>query len=158
MTKIYKLNKIIYTIIFSMITILVFLIEFRYQELIYDPGENPLIKFLYNLEFSFKSFDIMYVTLWAFIGYFYYNTYFDGKKYNKKNLTYTILAVIFTILTLIGKSYLIDYTLSSLYKHNIQIFKTVVFALGYYLMYYAIKKKVSNIKFDNIILKKKRQS
>jgi len=155
MNKINKANKIVYTIIFSIMTILVFIIKFEYQKFVHDPSSNMLVAYFYELSASFNDFDIMYVSLWAFIGYFYYHTYFDGTKYDKKKLFYTIIAIIFTLITLVGKSYLVDDTLSTLYKNGIQVLKMIIFAFGYYFMYYAIIKKVASIKFGELISKKK---
>lgn len=154
MTKVYKLNKILYSIIFSLITTLIFIIDFKTSNVVYN-GEGTISKFFFDLTNSIKDFDIIYVTIEFCVFYFYFNTYFDGKKYSRKNLSYTILSLIFTIITLIGKSYTIDQTLSTLYISSVQIFKTIIFFLGYYLIYYAIIKKLLSINFNNIILKKK---
>lgn len=154
MTKVYKLNKILYSIIFSVITTLIFVIDFKASNFVYN-SEGTISKFFFDLTNSIKEFDIIYVTIEFCVFYFYFNTYFDGEKYNRKKLSYTILSLIFTILTLIGKSYAIDHTLSSLYISSAQVFKTIIFFFGYYFIYYAIIKKVSSINFNNIILKKK---
>ena len=40
-----------------------------------------------------------------FILYFYYHTYFDGTKYDKKDKKCTVLAIVFVVISLISKSY-----------------------------------------------------
>ena len=108
-----------------------------------------------ELEGSLNKFDIIYVTLWLFIVYFYFNVYFDGKKYSKRNIFCTIISIIFTIITMLGKSYSISNSLNSLYSSSAQIFKTVIFSFGYYLIYYAFLKKIFNFKINLNLLKKK---
>lgn len=155
MSKTYKFNKYLYAFIFSVISILVFIVEFKTYNSIYTTSNSSFVNFLTELFNSFKKFDIIYVTLWIFILYFYLNVYFDGKKYDKKSVVCTVIAVIFTVLTIIAKSYGIDNTLETIYESSTQIFKTVIFAFGYYLIYYAISKKLFNIKLDANLVKKK---
>lgn len=155
MSKIYKFNKYLYTFIFSVISMSVFIINFK-PYLTYFPNNNSaIVNFVTEFEYSLEGFDIIYVTLWMFMLYFYFNVYFDGKNHGKKKLIYIIGAIIFTIVTILGKSYTMSNSLKYLYSSHMQIFKTVIFTFGYYLIYYALLKKVLNIKIDLRNVKKK---
>ena len=155
MSKAYKFNKYLYTFIFSIISMSVFIIDFK-PYLTYFPENNPVIvNFVTEFEHSLKGFDVIYVTLWIFILYFYFNVYFDGKNYGKKKLIYIIGAIIFTVVTILGKSFSMSNSLTYLTSSHMQIFKTIIFSFGYYLIYYALLKKILNIKIDFKNVKKK---
>jgi len=155
MNKTYKFNKIIYSIIFSIVTMLVFLINFGVPNLALTPDNTPLTQFFLELNISVKGFDIIYVTLYLFILYFYYHTYFDGTKYDKKDKKCTVLAIVFVVISLISKSYSLNNNLELLYCSSVQVLKTIIFGLGYYLIYYAIFKKIFNLELNIDTSKKK---
>ena len=157
MNKIYKFNKCLYTFIFSIISMSVFIINFKPYLAYFPENNNDITNFFIEFEQSVKEFDIIYVTLWIFILYFYFNVIFDGKNHGKKKLIYIIGAIILTVLTIIGKSFSMTDSLSYLFSSHMQIFKTVIFTLGYYLIYYAILKKLLSIKLDFNNVKKKRR-
>ena len=151
----YKFNKYLYTFIFSIISVLVFLIDYKMCDAIHLSNDDLFVNFFIEIYQSIKNFDIIYVALWVFVFYFYYDLYFDGKKYSKINFIWIGMAIFFSIFTVIGNSYLIDNTLNTLYSSLAQIFKTIIFLLGYYLIYYAIIKKIFTIKYNFEFLKKK---
>lgn len=153
----YKFNKYLYTFIFSMISVLVFLIDYKMCDSIHLSNDSLFVNFFVEIYQSIKNFDIIYVALWVFIFNFYYDIYFDSKKYGKINFLWIGMSIFFSIFTVIGNSYLIDNTLHTLYSSVAQIFKTVIFLLGYNLIYYAIIKKFFIIKYSFEFLKKKVQ-
>lgn len=156
MSKIYKFNKYLYTFIFSIISMSIFIIDFKPYLTYFPNNNNEIVNFVTEFEHSLEAFDIIYVTLWFFILYFYFNVYFDNEKHGKKKLIYIIGAIIFTVVTILGKSYMMSNSLVYLYSSPMQIFKTVIFSFGYYLIYYALLKKILNIKIELKNVKKKR--
>ena len=90
---------------------LVFVIRFEYKRSFALTGDNYLVDFFTEFGSSVKEYDIIYLTLFVFILYFYNNVYFNGDKYNKKSIVITIVSLFMSIFTVMGKSYVIDGTL-----------------------------------------------
>ena len=155
MDKLYKFNKYLYLFIFTIITMLVFLIRFEFNDKMSFDNSNYLSNFFAEFGSSFKNYDIIYVTLLVFILYFYNSIYFNEEKYGKKNIIITIISFLISILTVLGKSYVIDGTLRNIYMSDVQIFKSMIFLIGYWIIYYAIIKKLFSIYFKKKDKKKK---
>lgn len=149
-----KFNKYLYIFIFSILSILVFVMNVNECSSVYL-NNNWIVNFFSEIYYSLKPFDILYVTLYIFILYFYSNVYFDDKKKYKNKIISMIIAIIFSIVTLVGKTYMGNISLNILFSSLGQIFKTIVYISGYYLIYYAIIKMILNIKISNIKVKKK---
>lgn len=154
MNKLYKFNKYLYLFLFTVITMLVFLIRYKFNDMSSFVNSNYLSSFFAELNSSFKDYDIIYVTLFVFILYFYNSIYFNGSKYTKKNMIMTIVSFLISIFTVLCKSYVIDGTLRNIYISDVQIFKSIIFLLGYWIIYYAIIKKLFSISFDSKSKKK----
>lgn len=148
MKRITKLNKIIYTLIFASLSLLVFIMSIEEVNMDFYKHYSKIYQFYHAISFSLKDFDIMYVTLGIFIYYAYYNIYFDDKKLNYKNLINCLIAILLTFLTIVGKNYKIDNTLGMIFNTKAQIVKCLLLSLGYYFIYYAITKKATSIKID----------
>ena len=158
MSKIYKFNRVLYTFIFSVISMSVFIINFRPYLTYFPENNSAIVNFVNEFEYSVQGFDIIYLTLWFFMMYFYFNVFFDGKKHGKKKLIYIFGSIILTIVTILGKSFMMSNSLEYLFSSHMQMFKTVIFSIGYYLIYYALLKKILNIKIDLKNIKKKDRS
>lgn len=150
MEKMNKFNKYLYVFIFSVITVLVFLLNIEECSIFYLNSNNWVVNFFNEINHSLVKFDIIYVSLWIFILYFYSNVYFDGSKYGIKKIVCIITSFIFTLITVTGKAYNLNNNLDILYSSSGQIFKTIIYVLGYYLIYYAILKKVSSVKLGKL--------
>lgn len=150
-----KFNKYLYIFIFSVLTLLVFILKIEECSEYYLFHNNVIVNFFSELYYSLEGFDIIYVSLYIFILYFYSKVYFDDKIQYKNKTISIVLSIIFSIITVIGKSYSMNNTLNILYSSPGQVFKTIVYLLGYYLIYYSILKKVLNINIKNFKLKKK---
>lgn len=127
---------------------LVFLIDFKPYISIEWTTIDSSITFFEEFSHSLREYDVIYLLFFAFIYYFYLSVYFkenNDKKYCKLCI---IFSIIFTFITIIGKSYIIDNTLNNLYLSSVQIVKTIIYILGYYLAYYAITKKIVSFKFS----------
>lgn len=157
MKKVIKLNKIIYTLIFAILSTLVFTLNIARPNMAFYANDNILYQYATEVWLSFKEFDTAYVTLFIFIYYAYYNIYFDGTKLSGKNFINSSIAIILTTITLIGKSYKIDNTLNTIVESTPQIIKFIILSFGYYFIFYAIIKKITSIKI-NINFKKKAPS
>ena len=97
MNKLYKFNKYLYLFLFTVITMLVFLIRFEFNDMSSLVNSNYLSSFFAELNLSFKDYDIIYVTLLVFILYFYNSVYFNGSKYTKKSIIMTIVSFLISI-------------------------------------------------------------
>ena len=86
MNKINKFYKILYSCVFSILSLSVFTMKFEAYNPIFLKNTTGMMRFIREFEYAFKGFDIIYVTLWFLILYFYYKVYFDGEKFNKKKL------------------------------------------------------------------------
>lgn len=157
MDKMNKFNKGLYAVIFSIISMSVFIIKFEPYNSFFLK-DSALVNFFTEFENAVKGFDIIYVTIWFFMLYFYFNVYLDGEKFNKKKIFCVITSIVLAIVTILGKSYSLSNSLESLYSSAMQIFKTIVFSLGYYLIYYALLKKLLSIKLNNEKNVKKKRS
>lgn len=153
MKKLEKINKVLYTIIFGTFTLLIFIMHITQQNISFYEEYTNTYKFFKEMSLSIKQFDVMYLSLGIFIYYAYYNIYFDGQKLGKKSFINSIIAILITFITIIGKSYNMDNTLGIIFNTPAQTVKCILLGIGYYFMYYAIIKKVSSINFDNFIEK-----
>ena len=150
-----KFNKYLYVFIFSILSLSVFILKIDECASYYLNNANPIVNLFSEIFYSLEQFDVIYVTLYIFIIYFYSKVYFDYDNKYKNIVVSVIFSIIFSIITVIGNSYRINNTLNLLYSSPGQIFKTIVYLLGYYLIYYAIIKKVLNIKIEKFKVKKK---
>ena len=155
MNKVSVFNRYLYALIFSMISTLVFIVDFAPVNPTYLVEDIAIYRFFTEINISLDSYNGISVILWIFIFYFYFNTYFDGDRNKKKNIFFVLMAVLTSIFTIICKSYSYDNTLNVIYSSSVQIFKTIVFFVGYILIYYALFKKISTLKLDFSVLKKK---
>lgn len=142
-----KKKKILIITVFTILALSIFIIDYNAFDISFYQDYNSINKFIIEICNSFNSFNIAYGTLGVFIYYYFYNTYFNNTKIKKYNL---ILATILTIITMIGKIYDISNSISVIYSTPTQIFKTLVLTAGFFLVYYAIIKRVSLIKFFSI--------
>jgi len=151
-------NKYLYIFIFSIISTLVFIVDYAPVSPAFLVEKNPIYDFLTEIYISMDTYNGISVILWIFIFSFYFNVYFDGEKNKKKNLILITLAIITSIFTMVCKSYAFDNTLNAFYSSTVQIIKTVLFTIGYILIYYALFKKISNLKLNLDVFKKKSES
>ena len=149
-----KFNRYLYIFIFSMISLLVFILQMEPCSSFYLNNNNAIVNFFSEIYYSLEKFDIIYVSLYIFILYFYSKVYFDNQPYENKNLG-IIFAFIFSIITVVSKSFNLNNYLVNLISSPGQVCKTIIYLLGYYLIYYALLKKVLTFKFSSIRLKKK---
>jgi hypothetical protein len=154
MKKLIKLNKIIYTLIFAVLSTLVFIVNIARPNMSFYANDSILYQYATEVWLSLKEFDTIYVTLFIFIYYAYYNIYFDGTKLSGKSFINSAIAIILTTITLIGKCYKIDNTLNTMVESTPQIIKFIILSFGYYFIFDAIIKKITSIKI-NINSKKK---
>lgn len=155
MNKVVKFNKFVYALIFSMISTLVFIVDFVPVNPAYLVEDIEVYKFLTEINISLDNYNGISVILWIFIFYFYFTTYFDGKNNKKKSIFLILIAIVASIFTIVCKSYSYDNKLNIIWFSKVQIVKTIVFFIGYILIYYALFKKISNVKLDLSIFKKK---
>lgn len=153
--KIDVFNKYLYVFIFSIISTLVFIVDYAPVNPAFLVEGNVIYRFLTEIYISIENYNGISVVLWIFIFYFYFNVYLNGEKNKKKCLFLIIISIIFSVFTIISKCYVLDNTLNAISSSSVQILKTVIFFIGYVLIYYALLKKISNLKINLNILKKK---
>ena len=154
MSKMNKFNKYLYAFIFSILSMSIFIMKFEAYNPIFLKGDS-VTNFFTEFEYAVNGFDVVYVTVWIFMLYFYFNVYFDGEKFNKKKLFCMIISIILTVVTVVGRAFSLSNSLVILYSSSMQIIKTVFFTFGYFLIYYALLRKLFNIKINLKNVKKK---
>lgn len=154
MKKTEKVNKILYTLIFTFFTMLIFVMAINEQNMSFYQNESWLYQFVMGISLSIKEFDVMYVALGVFVFYTYYHIYFDGSKLNRDSFINSIISVILTFVVIIGKSYKIDNSLGTIFNTPAQVFKCVCLGLGYYFVFYALFKKLNSIRIEKKVKKK----
>lgn len=157
MKKLEKINKILYTIILTSFTTLVFVVNIARPNMSFYASQSKNYQLATEIWLSVKDFDVIYVTMAIFVFYAYYRIYFNGEKLGKKCLINSIIAVILSAITIIGKSYKIDNTLSTIFGTTSQLVKCILLAIGYYFMFYAILKAISSIKIEPNFKKKSKK-
>lgn len=157
MKKLEKINKILYTIILTSFTTLVFVVNIARPNMSFYASQSKNYQLATEIWLSVKDFDVIYVTMAIFVFYAYYRIYFNGEKLGKKCLINSIIAVILSAITIIGKSYKIDNTLSTIFGTTSQLVKCILLAIGYYFMFYAILKAISSIKIEPNLKKKSKK-
>lgn len=157
MKKLEKINKILYTIILTSFTTLVFVVNIARPNMSFYASQSKNYQLATEIWLSVKDFDVIYVTMAIFVFYAYYRIYFNGEKLGKKSLINSIIAVILSAITIIGKSYKIDNTLSTIFGTTSQLVKCILLAIGYYFMFYAILKAISSIKIELNFKKKSKK-
>lgn len=157
MKKLEKINKILYTIILTSFTTLVFVVNIARPNMSFYASQSKSYQLATEIWLSVKDFDVIYVTMAIFVFYAYYRIYFNGEKLGKKSLINSIIAVILSAITIIGKSYKIDNTLSTIFGTTSQLVKCILLAIGYYFMFYAILKAISSIKIEPNFKKKSKK-
>lgn len=148
MKKLEKINKILYTIILTAFTTLVFVVNISQPNMSFYANKSKAYQLATEIWLSVKEFDIIYVTMAIFVFYAYYKIYFNQEKLNKKDFVNSIIAVILSAITIIGKSYKIDNTLATIFGSTSQLIKCILLSIGYYFMFYAILKAISSIKIE----------
>lgn len=157
MKKLEKINKILYTIILTAFTTLVFVVNISQPNMSFYANESKAYQLATEIWLSVKEFDIIYVTMAIFVFYAYYKIYFNQEKLNKKDFVNSIIAVILSAITIIGKSYKIDNTLATIFGSTSQLIKCILLSIGYYFMFYAILKAISSIKIEKNNKKKSKK-
>ena len=144
--KISKFNKIIYTVIFTALAMLVFMLNISIQDMNYYSELSSIQQFFIALNLSFNDFDIIYVALGLFIFNYFYKIYFNDVKFNKKSIINMIISFLLSVFILISKSYKINNTLETLHSTPAQVVKSLLLLIGYFLIIYAVLKHISNLK------------
>ena len=125
MKKLEKLNKILYTIIFASLTLVVFVMNIEAPNLSFYDDQGETLQFFMGISLSMKEFDVMYVTIGMFIYYTYYNIYFDKTPLTKKSFINCAIAIVLTFVTITGKSFEVDNTLGTIFNTKAQILKCI---------------------------------
>ncbi len=141
-----RFKKFLYPFLFAGLSLNVFLINVDSVKVVEGIGSfwNLFLESILPLEGKY---------LWIFflMYYFYYHIYFDGEKINKGNV---VLSCIFSFCTIMGLCYsTVSSSLGILFSSLVQIYKFVLLFVGYYVIYYAILKWVTRLKFNRIALR-----
>ena len=149
MSKIQQINKLIYSFIFSSITMLSIIIEY---DIILDSNyiiDLSNINFLNQFFWSLKEFDIIYITIWVLLFYFYLQVFFKQEQNKKQIIISIIIAIILSFLT----TYLKIKEGTILFNYYLKFFKIIIYLTGNFLIIYAIILKIININIKKNILK-----
>lgn len=146
MNKLYKINKYIYAFLLSIITILSLVLEYN----VILEGEiiktnNILVDIYIELYFSLKEFDVIYITLWGLIFYFYLQVYFNNKNTKKQLIISSVIAIILSIITTYLKINRSTIYYEPIFSNFVNVLKILLYLTGYYLIFNAIIRKITSI-------------
>lgn len=148
-------NKIVYTLIATLFSSLVFILKFEKINGLFLRNNSGLYKFFTEIYDSLRPFEISSVILLIFIFYFYFNSFFNKRNSKKQKLFSIFIALVFTVITLIGKSLAIDNTLQTLYTTEAQIVKSILLGIGYFFIYFSVSLNFLSIDFRHVKKKPK---
>lgn len=94
-------------------------------------------KFIEKCIESFDGYNIAYIPMFIAFYYFYSKNYFKG---NKINIVATILSMFFSLVMVFGYSYQHSNSWDLIFGSLFQLMKSIIVALGYYIMFYIIIK------------------
>ena len=127
MNKYDRLRPLLYIFLLACLSMHAILINIDYVSTASDSN------ILYQFFLSIYPINFKHVILLFLFCYFYFHTYFDGKKICKFNV---IFSVVFSLCTIIGKCYLTpSSSLSILVSSFLQVYKFLLLFIGYYIIY-----------------------
>lgn len=146
MQKIQQINQKIYSFIFSCISILTIVLE--YNVVIKPEFEKFDVlnsSALMQLYFSLREFDVIYITLWGLIFYFYLQVYFNNKNTKKQLIISSVIAIILSIITTYLKINRSTIYYEPIFSNFVNVLKILLYLTGYYLIFNAIIRKITSI-------------
>ena len=145
-----KIIRKIYPLIFTFLSMHIFILNLYEIEVTNNVPKNTLIEFFYLYRKSLNNIDIKSIILAIIIYYFYKNENNQTTK-QKSNI---LLPLLLTIITIIGKSYLTARnSLSVLFISPIQFYKFIILLLSYFVTYYHLVNCLKDKKLTHIKLK-----
>ena len=145
-----KIQKELIILILVFLTLHIFILKINEIETT-NNITNSFLLFFYQYRLSLENLNINTIFIIIITYHFYKNTInitYNNKKY------LIILSLILTIITIIGMCYtLSNNSLNILIKSPIQIYKSIILTISYFITYYNIIKLLSKINITNINLK-----
>ena len=156
MIKNYKILKMFYIFLMTGFTMHIFLLNLSIPDMSLYVDYSNIYKFFMSIFLSTNTFDISWVTFFIFIFYFYYHTYFNNSRFDRKKIISVVVAVLMSIVTILGKSFSLYGNFDLIIKNFSQFYKCLLIGIGYYFMYYSFLMKIFNCSLKDDICKKKR--
>lgn len=132
--------KVVYIFLLTMVSLHIFVLNLEIQTPSFFAIENEVYKFNLTFWSALDGLHSTWIVLGIFIFYFYYHTYFIEKKFKRREVFLSILAMIISVVILVLKSFDYYNNLDMIFSSSVQLFKCFLVGMGYYFMIYAILK------------------
>ena len=130
-----KKFKQVLLVIITFLSLAVFCINLDMVDNKLIKAGSEISKFVEKWTYSLNGFQIQYILMFILFYYFYSKNYFDGKKMSK---TAMILSIFFSIMMVLGYSYIKQNNWDLVFGSWFQFSKAFVICLGYYCIFYMI--------------------
>ncbi|MBE6158162.1 MAG: hypothetical protein E7160_05170 [Firmicutes bacterium] len=128
--------KMLVIFVFSFLTVMLLYINVNMSTIVFST-DNIFVE-MNNIV---SDFDFISIVFGIVIYFFYYQIYFNGEKYTKKNFIMSIISIFFSIITIVGKNLQL-YDIFPDLSRLVVLFESSVMFVGSYLLFYSIFKKV----------------
>ena len=145
-----NIKKVLITLLLTFFSLHIFIFDIEVITL--DGSDMSLFyQFFQGLFLSMKPFNFKLILIFILFYCFFYKAYFSESK---KNNFYRLLSFIFSLITIVGLVYsTLASSLKILFCSFLQIYKFLTLFFGYYIIYYAILKRLSTIDIGKIKMK-----
>ena len=135
-------NNLLFVIFTSIFATFPFIINLNIPTNSFFANQSRLYKFLQCIYSSLEPVDLKWGLYFFFIFYFFYNA-FKEEITKEQTIVGILISLLFTTITMIGKAFAINNNkLNILYNPSYQILKTFLISIGYFLIYYALYRKI----------------
>jgi len=140
--------KIFYIFLFTCVSLHIFVLNLIVFDSSFSGIDNAFYVFHLNLWMSMEAFDISWIVLGIFLFDFYYHTFFIEGSWKINRIIVVIISIIFSIIILLIKSLYTYHNLRMIFDSFVQLYKCLMVGMGYFLIIYAVLKKIFFIKTD----------
>ena len=134
--------KIFIIFLMTCLSMHTFIMNLKISEVNLKEVTHSIYRFYLLLWVSMNEFDIIWIILFVFIYYFFYNNYFIDNNFKKIKVMSGVFAIILSISIIVGESYNNYHNLSMIFSSFVQIYKCITVGIGYYLIIYIIIRNV----------------
>jgi len=150
-----KLKKILVTVLLAFLSLHIFVLDIEMVTL-NNSNTTMLYDFFQGLFLSMKPIRMQLIVIFILFYSFFYKSFFDTYKNDtyKKDKFSLRLSCILSLGTIGGSIYgTMSSSLEILFCSFLQIYKFIILFLGYFIIYYAILKRICSIDFKNFCMK-----
>ncbi len=131
-----SIYRIFIVLIFTFISLHIFVLDLKISNISLQENINPFYRFFFEFNDSIMKFDVIWVIFGIFIFDYYYNNYFLYSYKTKYKLLAFAIASILSLFIIMGISLNSYNDLRILYSSPAQIYKSIIFFFGYFIFFY----------------------